>query len=83
MTIVTADPAMLAAFAGLKERVEVRDANGNILGYFTPRELEEELLYQNADKVMDPEEIRRRLAEPSRGFSIEQVMDYLKSLEKS
>jgi putative ubiquitin-RnfH superfamily antitoxin RatB of RatAB toxin-antitoxin module len=82
MTIVTADEAMQAALAGLKEKVEVRDATGNILGYFTPRELEEELLYRYADRVIDPEEIRRRSAAQAKGFTIEQVMAHLKSLEK-
>ena len=82
MTTITANRELQDTLAGLKEKTEVRDSSGNILGYFTPRELEEELLYRYADRVIDPEEIRRRSAAQSKGFTIEQVMAHLKSLEK-
>ena len=85
MAFIIADQALRDAIAGLKEKVEVRAASGDLLGWFTPLQVqvEEDLLYQYADEVIDPEEIQRRLAEPSKGFTIEQVMEHLKSLEKS
>ena len=82
MTVITANQEMQDALAGLTEKTEVRDASGNLLGYFTPRQVEEELLYRYADRVIDPEEIRRRSAAQAKGFTIEQVMAHLKSLEK-
>ena len=63
MSILTADPTMLSALSGLKEKTEVRDAAGNILGYFTPREVEIERLRQQAATKFDPEELRRRSRE--------------------
>ena len=45
---------MQAALGGLNEKTEVRDAAGNILGYFTPRELECEELYKWAKTQFDP-----------------------------
>jgi hypothetical protein len=82
MTVITVNRELQDALADLKEKTEVRDTSGNLLGYFTPRELEEERLYQYADRVIDPEEIRRRSAAQAKGFTIEQVMAHLKSLEK-
>ncbi len=83
MTVITANQELQDALAGLREKTEVRDGSGNLLGYFIPRQAEEEeLLYRYADRVIDPEEIRRRSAAQAKGFTIEQVMAHLKSLEK-
>jgi hypothetical protein len=71
MAVIIADQALREAIAGLKVKVEVRDASGDLLGWFTPRQVEEDILYQYADEVFDPEETRRRLAEPSKGFTFE------------
>lgn len=60
MSILTADATMQAALSGLKDKTEVRDADGNILGYFTPREVEIERLRQLVAKKFDPQELRRR-----------------------
>jgi hypothetical protein len=82
MTVITANQELQHALAGLREKTEVRDASGNLLGYFTPRQVEEELLYRYAEETFDPDEIRRRSAAKSKGFTIEEVMAHLKSLEK-
>ena len=37
MTTITANRELQDTLAGLKEKTEVRDSSGNILGYFTPR----------------------------------------------
>jgi len=83
MTVIIADQELQDALAGLKEKTEVRDASGNLLGYFTPRQVEEELLYQYAEETFDPDEIQRQLSTQTSGFTIEQVMEHLSSLEKS
>jgi hypothetical protein len=82
MTAITANQALQEALAGLKEKTEVRDASGNLLGYFTPRQVEEQLLYRYAEETFDPEEIQRLLSEQTKGFTIEEVMEHLSSLEK-
>jgi hypothetical protein len=82
MTIVTADATLRTMLANLKDKAEFRDTAGNVLGYFTPRQLEEELLYQRAAEVFDPEQIRRQLDEQKTGCTIEQVMAHLSSLER-
>jgi hypothetical protein len=82
MSILTADPTMQAALSGLKEKTAVRDADGNILGYFTPYELETEQLYEWAKTQFDPEECRRRLREEKgRGAPLEEVMRRIQARE--
>jgi hypothetical protein len=82
MTVVTADPSLQAVLASLRDQAEIRDMAGNLLGYFTPRQLEEELLYQRAEEVFNPEEVERQLKEQQTGSTLEQVMSHLHSLEK-
>jgi len=83
MTPITASRELQDALAGVKEKTEVRDTSGNLLGYFMPRQVEEELLYQYAEENFDPDEIQRLLSTQKDGFTIEQVMEHLRSLEKS
>ena len=82
MTVVIADESLHNKLANITEMVEVHDAVGNLLGFFSPRQWEEELLYQHARRVFDLDEIRRRATEEMEGFSIEQVMQHIQSLEK-
>jgi hypothetical protein len=83
MNVVTADASLQAVLATLRDRAEVRDVAGNLLGYFTPRQLEEELLYQRAEELFNPKEVERQLQEQQAGSTLEQVMSHLQSLEKS
>jgi hypothetical protein len=79
MTVVTADPSLQAVLAKLRDQAEVRDTAGNLLGYFTPRHVEEELLYQRAEEVFKPEEVERQLQEQQTGSTLEQVMNHFHS----
>jgi hypothetical protein len=82
MSILTAGPAMQAVLSGLKEKTEVRDADGNIIGYFTPREVEHEAIYAWAKTQFDPVELRRRLREEKgRGAPLEEVMRRIQARE--
>ena len=83
MTVVITDEALQKELENLTEKVRIHDKAGNFLGYFSPRQREEELLYQHADRTIDPEEIRRLLKEEKEGFSFEQVMQHIRSLENS
>jgi hypothetical protein len=79
MGIITADSALLAVLGGLKERMEIRDAAGKVIGYYTPREHAEAELYQRAKALFDPAETER-IAEAERGQG-RPLKDFLKELE--
>jgi hypothetical protein len=58
MTKVILDQASLATFDKLKDRTEVCDATGRVLGYFTP--LGCYSLYEEARPTVTEEELQRR-----------------------
>jgi hypothetical protein len=64
MNYVTIDADFCDHLRGILETVELRDANGKMLGHFTPSVSMEELaLYEKAKKLFDPAETKRRLEE--------------------
>ena len=67
------------------EPVEVRDPTGKVLGHFIPSVSIEELSrYDAVKKLFDPAEVKRRKeAEHGCGYTVEQVVEHLKSLETS
>jgi hypothetical protein len=83
MVTLTANEALPALLRQVREKAEIRDANGELLGFFTPRVASEDELYESTKNLFDSEgEIDRRLAaEKDHGFTIEQVMEHLSSLE--
>jgi hypothetical protein len=85
MNYLTADGAILERLESIMESVEVRDPSGKVLGHFTPAVSIEELArYEEAKKLFDPTEVKRRKeAEHGCGYTIEQVLEHLKSLETS
>ena len=46
MTVLTANEALRVLLTGVKEPAEIRDPDGNLLGYFTLPGQEEDLLYE-------------------------------------
>ncbi len=58
MTTVIANEAVQAALGSVKDKAEIRDAEGNLLGFFTPTEVELKRLYATVSERFDPEEIR-------------------------
>jgi len=81
MTTLTADQALCDIFAALKEKAEVLDAEGTAIGYLTPREVEEELLYEYAAKAFDAGEIKRQLNEEKTGAPLEEVLERIRRSE--
>ena len=81
MTTITAHPAMQDAFRGITEKTEVVDATGNVIGYYTPREFEVELLYQQAEATFDPERIRHQMQVEKDGSSLAEVLERLRHRE--
>lgn len=81
MTTITASDAVQGLLGGLTATTEIRDASGNVLGYYTPAVERERQLYERAKAHFDPEEMKRRAESNAPGYSFEQVMDHLRSLE--
>jgi hypothetical protein len=79
MSVLTADPALQAYLRRLKEPTEIRDADGQLIGYFTPAGQTEPA--PRLRDLFDPAELQRRKALQQKGFTIEEVHAHLKSLE--
>jgi hypothetical protein len=83
MSHLIADPELLNRLRAIREPVEFRDPNGNVLGRYTPAVppvTPEE--YARWEKLFDLEEAERVLAtERGQGRPHEEVMRELKSLK--
>jgi hypothetical protein len=83
MGFITANEAMLAQLRRVVESVEILDADGTVLGHYTPAKLaDEDELYRQAAALFDPDEIKRIAASDEPCYTFEQVMEHLRSLEK-
>ena len=63
MTILTVDANLPGLLSGLTERAELHDTQGNLIGYFTPRQVAEDVMYAEAIKSFDLVEAKRRVEE--------------------
>ena len=60
MNHLTADQALVERLAGVMEPVEIRDADGKVMGAYTPAlSAEEQEAYRQAAALFDPEELDR------------------------
>jgi hypothetical protein len=82
MVQVKADEAMLTLLGPLKERAEVLDHQGKLLGYFTPVDTEAELLRRKifADYESGEYQKRKAMSEGQEKYTTEQVLERLRSL---
>ena len=83
MITLTADKRMLALLAQAKELAEIRDANGNVIGFFAPLSLPHAQEYAKAASQVDPTEIQQRKKDKQPGHTTKEVLDRLKSMEKT
>jgi hypothetical protein len=83
MVQVKADRAMMEVFGPLKERAEVLDVEGKLLGIFIPAEGDREILRRKAfaDYESGAYQKRRAESESDERFTTEQVLERLRSLE--
>ena len=81
MVTLTADEALPGLLMQIKERAEIRAVNGQLLGYFEPRQETEDEMYQRVRKLFDREELKHLKAAPQKGYTINEVMQHLHSLE--
>jgi hypothetical protein len=77
---VNVDEAAISVLKPIKERVEVRDPKGAILGYFEPISSAYEELRRIAFANHDPEKARMLRELPPVGSTTEEVLARLKSL---
>ena len=83
MIKLTANDAVRKALSKLDQPAEIQDAGGNIIGYFTPINHEEARLYREAAARFEPEQMQQRKDSGAKGFTTAEVLEHLKSLEKS
>lgn len=76
MTKLPLDEAMLAKLRDIKQRVEVCDEQGRIVGYFEPS------IYAGIITPPEPTEEELLAAEAEESYTLDEVLAYLKTLEK-
>ncbi|HMC65637.1 MAG TPA: hypothetical protein VKI65_11925 [Gemmataceae bacterium] len=81
MGVLAADTALQAYLAPLKERTEIRDTQGRLLGLFIPH-AERQADYSEVRKLFDPEEIKRRKEQEGHlpGSTTAEVLQRLQAL---
>jgi hypothetical protein len=82
MNYLTADQELIERLAGVREPAEIRDPSGKVLGRFTPAFADEKDKCERAAKYFDLAEAERIAATKNEGYSTEEVLQYLHSLEK-
>jgi len=74
MTKVQVDQALRQKLGGMAEPVELRDANGQVVGHYLPEAEYKKLLYASVQVPLSEEEIARRRAETG-GCSLQEIWD--------
>jgi len=74
MTQITVDQALQKRLGGLTEPLELRDANGQILGHFLPEADYKKIVYGSLEIPFSDEEIARRRAQTG-GCSLSEIWD--------
>ncbi|MGC1649687.1 MAG: hypothetical protein WA741_28010 [Candidatus Sulfotelmatobacter sp.] len=85
MNYLTADESMCDRLRGILEPVEIRDAEGKLLGHYTPYVSPEVLAaYEKARTLFDPAEMqRRRESAKGQGRPFSEVIRRLQAEEYS
>jgi hypothetical protein len=84
MSTLTADNALQAYLAPLKEATEIRDESGKLLGVYQPIVEEGGTSYHDLRQRIDPKEIKRRKerSKSDSGSTLDQIMQRLHLTEK-
>ncbi len=81
MTSITASGLLLTELGPLKQVTEIRAPEGVPLGYSALVTSHEDSLYQEAARQIDPAKVQRRKQSREHGFTIDDVLSHLRSLE--
>ena len=82
MPSLVIDEAVKTVLARLTTPTELRDKSGNILGVFTPARTHRVLSPDELRGLFDLEEAERVAATERQGYSLGEVMEHLRSLER-
>jgi hypothetical protein len=77
MASITADNTLRAYLLQAKEVTEIRDAGGQVLGYFAPAALAELVPALRLAALFDAEELKRRKASTHPGYTFDEVNEHL------
>lgn len=81
MSTITADPTLLQVLSQMKEKTEIRDPDGNLVGVYTPTTEVEKSLIEKACMLVDRAELERRKSEEGgKGIPTAEVLRHLESL---
>jgi len=85
MIVLKADMQLKSYLAPLTEQTEIQDADGNLLGVFSPASQDAASNYDGVCKLFDPEEIKRRReqARDDPGRPLEEIVKHLRSMENA
>ncbi len=74
MVTVTLNEQLPAVLAGMTEEAEILNAAGQVVGYFTPRERAEAKRHEQARKLFDAAEGKRRAETEGEGRPLEEIL---------
>lgn len=78
MSTLTADATLLLVLSQMKDVTEIRDANGNLVGVYTPKAMTAD----DARKLFDLDKARERLKkEGHKARPFREIIDKLKKME--
>ena len=80
MIQIIADAGVQSTLAGVVETVEVRGAQGELLGYFSPACPETARLYAESAARLNPQELSRRRVAHEPALTTADVLDHLQAL---
>jgi hypothetical protein len=66
-----------------KEATQIRDAGGEVLGYYVPAAIVDQVPALRLVALFDLEELERRKASTHPGSSFDQVKEHLRSMEEA
>jgi hypothetical protein len=81
MNTLTADPTLQQSLSGLSGLTQVRDARGNVLGYYSPASQKSADAYARAAAHFDPEEMKQRKLAQEKGRTTSEVLSRFASAE--
>jgi hypothetical protein len=82
VNIITTDAAWQQLFVTAQGVTAVKDADGKLLGYFSPITREQAASNAEAASHFDPAEKNRRKHSSERDYTTAEVLEHLRSLEK-
>jgi len=83
MALMTADNTLKDYLLRTKEIMEVRDADGAVLGYYAPAAVADQIPALRLVALFDAQELKRRKASTHPGYSFDEVKEHIRSLEQA